>query len=61
MSKLKNGEIPAGTTCPFVQPCGGGKCPAPMIVQRGGFPIENDFSCGLARALDITHKWGKED
>ena len=54
-SKLVNGRIPAGTTCPYKEGCKTGWC-----YHKGrSHPI--DFSCGTARAFDLDYRLtGKE-
>ena len=50
-SLLKQGKIPAGHICPYRVKCyvaAKGEC------KHTGFNHTNDFSCGWARAHDIT-------
>ena len=52
MSKLKNGRVPKGTHCPFDGECGIDTCP----VWRKTHAREVDFSCALARGLDLCNE-----
>jgi len=48
MSQLKNGKIPEGVVCPFIDEC--------LLGQRNVCPRGkhmNEFSCGFARGLDV--------
>lgn len=50
---LVNGKIPAGKPCPFYKECEiiGDNCPTDDKVKP------NDFSCGCARAFNITRRY----
>lgn len=49
VTKLKNGLLPANTQCYFAEVCClADDCDA---AKPGGIPV--DYSCGMARAIDI--------
>jgi hypothetical protein len=50
MNQLKDGLVPANTRCPWADECRP-DCPA---AQKNGCPV--DYSCGLARALNIRDR-----
>lgn len=52
MSKLVDGNIPAGTPCPFqhICPMKFERCPTDEHLKKG------DFSCASARAYDTSKK-----
>lgn len=54
--RLRGGKIPAGETCPYSDSCGGFEriaCNSQGCPVCDGKVISNDFSCALARGLDI--------
>lgn len=52
MSQLVNGNIPAGSACPFIADCGMVQVRCPSIE----FPRSCEFSCALARLNDMIAK-----
>lgn len=57
MSKLYHGIIRKGTTCPYSDDCGENKtivCNGQGCPAGNGKIVRNNFSCGLARLIDMV-------
>jgi len=59
MSKLTNGRILSGTTCPYSKDCGSIKvtaCNGQGCPVSEGKTTKVNFSCGAARGFDMINK-----
>lgn len=65
MSKLKDGNIPAGQPCPFLKDCSfkTANCPGYTLPGLSKYPRLNpkDYSCAAARAWDMAGLLPKQE